>query len=479
MKHISSIKRLLILPLAALLSAALLLPAAAYAYNPFTDVDESDWYYYDVLTAVESGLVNGKTASTFCPDEYLTCAEAVKLASCLNQLWWNGEVTLSNGSPWYQPYVDYAWDAGILWWEYDWTSGATRGQFLELFSRALPSYALEEINTIPADSIPDVPSWHPSAEAVYFLYRAGIVQGDNSHACHPDDWIKRSEAAAILTRMMDYSARLNFTTVWDEPWDEFWDYEEESAPESDAQMYWITVDFFDREDLTVRTEATTLGMLLSENGIELAEGEVPSVDLWNDWLDSDRTIMVDKYVTSYEDVRQIVPHTNVETGVDTIPRGTVNTLEEGVDGESIMHYTVTYKNGTEIDRRLDWEEVLTVMVPARCEVGVGGTFVGGDGVTYSYSWRKTCTATYYNIYGNTYSGNYVSTHTVATNFDYIPLGTRMYIKNDRYDFGYRISEDTGHLDPWQVDIWMPDDDPNAPLMSQEGRVTDMEVYFLD
>ena len=74
MKHISSIKRLLILPLAALLSAALLLPAAAYTYNPFTDVDESDWYYYDVLTAVESGLVNGKTASTFCPDEYLTYA---------------------------------------------------------------------------------------------------------------------------------------------------------------------------------------------------------------------------------------------------------------------------------------------------------------------------------------------------------------------------------------------------------------------
>ena len=39
---------------AALLSAALLLPAAAYAYNPFTDVDESDWDYYDVLTADSS-----------------------------------------------------------------------------------------------------------------------------------------------------------------------------------------------------------------------------------------------------------------------------------------------------------------------------------------------------------------------------------------------------------------------------------------
>ena len=108
-----------------------------------------------------------------------------------------------------------------------------------------------------------------------------------------------------------------------------------------------------------------------------------------------------------------------------------------------------------------------------------GRVVGRDGTVYSYSWRRTCTATYYNIYGYTYSGKYVSTQTIATNLNTIPLGTRMYIKNDRYDFGYRVAEDTGPLDPWQVDIWMPDDDPNAPLMSIEGLVKDMEVYFLD
>ncbi len=119
------------------------------------------------------------------------------------------------------------------------------------------------------------------------------------------------------------------------------------------------------------------------------------------------------------------------------------------------------------------------MVPERYEIGVGGTFVGGDGVTYSYSWKKICKATYYNLVGPTYSGSYTTTQTVATNLDYIPIGTRMYIKNDRYDFGYRVSEDTGRLDPWQVDIWMMDDDPNAPLMSKEGVVYDMEVYFLD
>ena len=61
-----------------------------------------------------------------------------------------------------------------------------------------------------------------------------------------------------------------------------------------------------------------------------------------------------------------------------------------------------------------------------------------------------------------------------------PLGTRMYIKNDRYDFGYRVVEDTGgRLDPWQVDIWMDASDPNYRLMSAEEYVYDMVVYFLD
>lgn len=190
-------------------------------------------------------------------------------------------------------------------------------------------------------------------------------------------------------------------------------------------------------------------------------------------------VSIDKAVTVTESVRRTVPRTTEKIPVDTIRRGSVRTIQPGADGESIFHYSVTYLNGVEIGRRLEWEEIVSPMVPAKAEVGVGGTVKGRDGTLYPYSWRKTCMATYYNIYGYTYSGAYVSTHTAATNLDYIPLGTRMYIKNDRYDFGYRVAEDTGPLEPWQVDIWMPDDDPNAPLMSIEGLVRDMEVYFLE
>ncbi len=51
--------------------------------NPFTDVSESAWYYADVMSAVSSGLINGKTDTEFKSDDYLTYAEAIKLAAIL------------------------------------------------------------------------------------------------------------------------------------------------------------------------------------------------------------------------------------------------------------------------------------------------------------------------------------------------------------------------------------------------------------
>ena len=457
-----------------LILAGTLPSSAASIVNPFTDVSPYEWYYQDVMNAVGSGLINGKTETTFCPDDYLTYAEAVKLAACMNQLWQTGTITLTNGSPWYQPYVDYAWSVGIVRENRSWTRNASRGGFMAIFADALPSHALTEINWIPDGSIPDVSIYDPNAAQIYALYRAGIIQGiDGTHSCNPYDYIRRSEVAAILTRMMNPSERVYFTTVWE-------NVPQAAEPEPETPKYWIVVDFYDREDLTVYTEATTLGMILGNNGITLRDDEIPSVDLWNDWLASDMTITVDQYLYTSEEVRQTVPRAMEEIGIDTIPRGEINVLQAGADGESIMHYTVAYKNGVEINRWLEWEEVVTAMVPERYEIGVGGTVVGKDGVTYSYSWRRICKATYYNLVGLTYSGNYTTTRTVATNLDYIPIGTRMYIKNDRYDFGYRVSEDTGsRIDPWQVDIWMLDDDPNAPLMSVEGVVKDMVVYFLD
>ena len=184
----------------------------ALAVNPFTDVPTTEWYYSDIDHAYQMELINGKTPTLFMPNDYLTYAEAVKLAACMNQRYTKGSVTLKNGEPWYQTYVDYCKEEGIISKDYSWNASATRAGYMEIFADALPDGAMKEINEIPGGSIPDVPTSHPQAAPIYKLYRVGILQGsDLAHNCNPAANIKRAEVAAILTRMMDSSKRIRFT----------------------------------------------------------------------------------------------------------------------------------------------------------------------------------------------------------------------------------------------------------------------------
>ena len=205
-------KKLFVSALAAVTLAGAMITAALADGIVFTDVPTDAWYYGDVEYAVEMGLINGKTTTTYCPDDNLTYAEAVKLAACMNQLYNEGAITLKNGNPWYQTYVDYCIDNGIIDKEYNYNEKATRSGYMDIFAYALPDEALKAINSVPDDSIPDVPSKKAYAPGVYKLYRAGILQGsDEAHSCKPLDNIKRSEVAAILSRMMDETKRVKFS----------------------------------------------------------------------------------------------------------------------------------------------------------------------------------------------------------------------------------------------------------------------------
>ncbi len=202
--------------------ASLLLAVNVFAAPlPFSDVPESAWYYNDVRTAYRSGLINGKSATKFAPDANLTYAEAVKLAACLNQFFEEGSVTLKNGDPWYQSYVDYCTERGIITREYDWSENATRGGYMGIFARALSEDVLYSMNEIQDGAIPDVPMDHPEAEGIYKLYRAGILQGSDAetHACNPETGIRRSEVSAIIARILDSDRRIKFDMVIDIPFE--------------------------------------------------------------------------------------------------------------------------------------------------------------------------------------------------------------------------------------------------------------------
>lgn len=200
----------------------------AYAGISFTDVKPDKWYYNDVVNAVGLGLINGKGDNKYCPDDNLTYAEAFKLAACMHQLNAEGKVTLENGDPWYAEYVEYCFINGIygkdmiLVDDVDMNAKITRSGYMGIFANALPYDMLSVINYVPDGAIPDVQSSEIYAEGVYKLYRAGIVAGsDAAHNCKPSDNIKRSEVAAILTRMMDSSKRVKFDMGTPEKTDPF------------------------------------------------------------------------------------------------------------------------------------------------------------------------------------------------------------------------------------------------------------------
>lgn len=194
-----------------MLAFALLMQGVIFAKDlPFIDVSPEAWYYADVKTAYETGLINGRSATIFAPDENMTYAEAIKLAACMHQLRNDGKVTLTTGDPWYITYVDYAKLKKLITGDLAWDDIATRAGYMQIFAQVLPEIS-DPLNIIDDGSIPDVPMSHKNAAAIYKLYRYGIVQGvDALHNCNPEGNIKRSEVAAILTRMMNESKRISF-----------------------------------------------------------------------------------------------------------------------------------------------------------------------------------------------------------------------------------------------------------------------------
>lgn len=201
----------ILLTLCMLMGMANIVGVAKNPANPFVDVAEDAWYHDEIVKAVETGIINGKTETEFMPEDLLTYAEAVKLAACMHQVYLTGKVTLTNGEPWYKTYADYCMVNGITAKEYHYGENATRAGYMEIFANALPDEAFEDINNIPNGSILDVKENVPYAIYVYKLYRAGIVTGvDELHNCNPEANIKRCEVATIISRMMDEGKRVKF-----------------------------------------------------------------------------------------------------------------------------------------------------------------------------------------------------------------------------------------------------------------------------
>lgn len=120
----------LALALALLLGCALgAWPAGARSLaweNPFTDVEESDWFYPHVQWAAGSGVLSGTSATTFEPDAPMT--RGMFVTALAN---WEGIDPAQYPGSRFQDVAEGAWYAAPIQWAASWgiASGTGQGGF--------------------------------------------------------------------------------------------------------------------------------------------------------------------------------------------------------------------------------------------------------------------------------------------------------------------------------------------------------------
>ena len=188
-----------------------------YTSGQFTDVNEDEWYGYNaqqtIANAYRYDLMEGNSSTTFNPTGNITLAEAITVAARVHSIYSTGTRFSAVSDPWYQAYVDYAIEAGLIAANdfTDYNATATRAEMAYIFSKSLPSAEFAPRNTV--NSLPDVNNGTPYSAAIFMLYKAGVVGGNDSQGTFaPGNSITRAEAAAIISRVIIPATRLSGKT---------------------------------------------------------------------------------------------------------------------------------------------------------------------------------------------------------------------------------------------------------------------------
>ena len=232
--------------------------------NEFADVSPDAWYYEGIVSVYERGILNGKSEGIFDPAGSLTIAETIALAAKLHKGYYTGSMQFPNASPWYVPYLDYALENGIPAGAYrNMNAAATRSDFAVIIAGGLPDEALTALNRIADGAIPDVFESYSYGQAVYRLYRAGVLTGmDSDGAYYPGRTLTRAEAATLISRVVDASARVSFTLA---------------AELTAEQIYRLAspsvffIEIFDSHGTVIKTGS---GFFISESGLAITNYHV-------------------------------------------------------------------------------------------------------------------------------------------------------------------------------------------------------------
>ena len=222
-------RKKLLMRAAALALAVCLLCAslpAAYAdqtYGPyevnFTDVPADAWYADYVKLCASWGIINGKSSTSYCPDDPLLRGEFIKLLCMIGEL---APRSMDTSTHWAWPYWQVVNDNGVLWGlDIDGSAASlnkpvTRYEMSVMISN-LTSNVYKE-NPVSLDSpelrISDYESIAGKyVEGVLQSYGKGILNGYDDGYFHGDSTLTRAQAAAVVVRAGWPAERLEVADV--------------------------------------------------------------------------------------------------------------------------------------------------------------------------------------------------------------------------------------------------------------------------
>jgi len=203
------------------------------------------------------------------------------------------------------------------------------------------------------------------------------------------------------------------------------------------------------QSIAVETENSISdnSLITSDDGINVPKREITG--MMSDTVLSDAIAADTEKVEFLTETRiESVPFEVIDCPVQTIPKGTREVTQKGVDGKCENIYIVKYVGGKKTDEVLYSSKPIEYPTEEIANVGVGGVITGKDGKVYNFSYYKQMEATAYTYVPGlttmtTATGRRLQKGIVAVDPTVIPLHTKLYITSDTVDYGYGEAEDTG------------------------------------
>ena len=201
----------LILTLAMLLGIVVTTVSAATDLS-FIDVKADAWYYDEVKTAYEEGIMQGKTSDIFDPEAQTTRAEFVKVLCAMSGDDYLGKsadlaFTDVEASEWYVDYIGWGVEhdivKGLPGNKFGPDQPVTRQEMAVFIDRFVKYLDKELPNNPQIDSFKDadeVASW--ARESVELMRVSGIITGVGNGYFKPQDNASRAEIATVITRLL-------------------------------------------------------------------------------------------------------------------------------------------------------------------------------------------------------------------------------------------------------------------------------------